>query len=129
MKKVYNPNFGLFILRVVLGGVFMYHGITKLMGMSGVVGFFGSIGLPAFLAYVVAIIEAVGGLLVVLGLWTTLISFLFAIIMLGAILKAKLSAGTFKAVELEFVLLAMSLTTAFSGGGYCSLGKKNQPVA
>lgn len=70
------PDLALLILRVVIGGIVMPHGLLKfgLVGQSGsiagVAGWFNSIGLRpgSFWAYVAAIAEAGGGLLTVLGL-------------------------------------------------------------
>ncbi|GAA0370818.1 hypothetical protein GCM10008968_28310 [Bacillus horti] len=50
-------------------------------------------GIPRFMAYVVAVIELIGGLALVLGLGTRIVSALFAIIMLGAIFIVKIPAG------------------------------------
>ena len=42
-------------------------------GISGTVGWFASMGLPGFLAYVVAIIELVGGIAMILGVGTRIV--------------------------------------------------------
>ena len=70
------PDVALLILRVVIGGVVIPHGLLKfgLVGkggsIAGVAGWFNSIGLRPgiFWAYVAALAEAGGGLLTVLGL-------------------------------------------------------------
>ena len=70
------PDIALLILRVVIGGVVIPHGLLKfgLVGkggsIAGVAGWFNSIGLRPgiFWAYVAALAEAGGGLLTVLGL-------------------------------------------------------------
>jgi putative oxidoreductase len=69
-------DIALLLLRVVIGGVIIPHGLLKfgLVGkggsIAGVAGWFASMGLrPAlFWAYVAALAEAGGGLLTVLGL-------------------------------------------------------------
>jgi putative oxidoreductase len=70
------PDIGLLLLRVVVGGVVMPHGLLKLGlvgkggSIAGVAGWFNSLGLRPglFWAYVAVLAEAGGGLLTVLGL-------------------------------------------------------------
>jgi uncharacterized membrane protein YphA (DoxX/SURF4 family) len=114
MKR--REDIGLLLLRVVLGLVFLVHGRAKFQGgIEKTVGFFATLGLPGFLAYVVAVIELVGGLLMILGLGTRVISALFALVMLGAILTAKLSAGFLGGYELDLILLAASVCLLLAG--------------
>lgn len=62
---------GTLILRVVLGLTFFVHGLVKFQGgIENTAGWFSSIGLPGFLATVVAAIELVGGIALVLGLFS-----------------------------------------------------------
>jgi putative oxidoreductase len=70
------PDLALLLLRVVIGGVVIPHGLLKLGWVgkggspAGVAGWFNSIGLRPglFWAYVAILAEAGGGLLTVLGL-------------------------------------------------------------
>lgn len=95
--------------------MFFAHGLQKVQGIEGIVGFFGKIGLPSFMAYVVAGTELIGGIALLLGLGTRLVSGLFIFIMLGVIFKAKLSAGFLGGYELDFTLLGMSIGLLISG--------------
>lgn len=107
-----EKNIGLLIARIVLGVTFFLHGLAKFQGgISGTAEFFGSIGLPGALAYIVAIIELVGGILMILGLFTKVISLLFIVVMLGAIGTVKLEAGFLDGFELELTLIALSIAT------------------
>ncbi|MDN9011407.1 DoxX family protein [Brevibacillus laterosporus] len=111
-----KQQLGALILRVVLGLTFLLHGLDKFQGgIENIVGFFESIGLPGFLAYVVGTIELVGGILLILGLGTRIISFLLMVIMVGATLKVKLAAGFIGGYELDLALFAMALYLALSG--------------
>ena len=75
-----------FLLRIVLGISFFVHGLVKFQGGIGnIAGWFDSMGIPGFLAYVVGTIELVGGIALILGLGTRIVSALLAIIMIGAI--------------------------------------------
>lgn len=107
-----EKNIGLLVARILLGVTFFLHGLAKFQGgISGTAEFFGSIGLPGALAYIVAIIELVGGILIILGLFTKVISLLFIVVMLGAIGTVKLEAGFLDGFELELTLIALSIAT------------------
>src|SRR5690606_22307255 len=60
------------IMRLALGIMFLAHGLTKVFVFTpaGTAGFFQSIGFPGFLAYPVIAFEVLGGLLLVLGVFT-----------------------------------------------------------
>ncbi|MBP2079846.1 DoxX family protein [Oceanobacillus polygoni] len=101
---------GSVILRIVLGITFFIHGLDKFQaGIGNIAGYFDSLGIPGFLAYIVALIELVGGIALILGIGTKIISALIAIIMLGAIFTAKLSLGFLDGYELDTALLAISI--------------------
>lgn len=61
-----NKSFetGTLLLRVVTGIIFFVHGLSKFQGLEGTTQFFQSIGIPAFMVYVIATIELVGGVLI-----------------------------------------------------------------
>jgi len=110
-----------FLLRIVLGISFFVHGFVKFQGgIENTVGWFDSIGIPGFLAYVVASVELVGGAALILGLGTRIISTLLALIMVGAILKSKLAIGflgtpDMAGYELDLAFLAIAIFLAVNG--------------
>lgn len=121
------------ILRVVLGITFFVHGLDKFQGgIENTAGWFASIGLPGFLAYGVAVIELVGGILLIIGLASRVVSGLLAAVMIGAILKVKLAAGFLGGYELDLALLAMAAVIAINGSKLLAVdqflfkGNKNQ---
>ena len=109
------------ILRVVLGLTFFIHGLVKFQGgIENTAGWFASIGIPGFMAYVVAVIELVGGIALIIGLGSRVVSALLALIMLGAIFKAKLALGflgngQMAGYELDIALLVMAVSIAITG--------------
>ncbi|WP_079525196.1 DoxX family protein [Halobacillus hunanensis] len=106
---------GAIILRLFLGLTFFVHGLSKFQGGIGnTAGFFESLGIPGFAAYVVATIELIGGLAVIVGIGTQVISILFALIMAGAIVQAKFAAGFLGGYELDLALLVISVFIALS---------------
>lgn len=62
--------YGIFVLRVALGVMFVAHGLMKyfIFTPAGTVAFFSSIGLPGWLAYFVITFEVFGGLMLIVGI-------------------------------------------------------------
>ena len=116
-------QWGLTILRVVVGIVFIAHGAQKLFtfGLPAVVQMFGHMGIPApsVLAPFVTLLEFVGGILLVVGLFTRWVALLIAIDMLVAILKVHLAGGFFlpRGYEFALTLMAASIALALTGPG------------
>ncbi|TRZ38459.1 DoxX family protein [Niallia circulans] len=103
-------HIGIVVIRVVLGVIFFAHGLSKFQGgIENTAGFFTSLGLPGFSAYLVAGIELIGGALIILGLATRIIAALFAAIMVVAIATVSLQNGLVGGFEFDLSLLAMSL--------------------
>ncbi|PIC87734.1 oxidoreductase [Sporosarcina sp. P20a] len=118
MKKL---EISIFLLRIMLGISFFVHGFVKFQdGIGNTGGWFDSIGIPGFLAYFVGAVELIGGMALILGVGTRVVSALLAIIMVGAILKVKLTAGflgTGEKVgyELDLVLLVIAIFLTING--------------
>lgn len=107
---------GLFLLRITVGIIFFMHGFDKFQkGIEATADSFASLGLPGFLAYIVATIELVGGLAMVVGAATKVMAALFALIMFGAIVTVKLSAGFLGGFEFNLILLVAAVHLLFSG--------------
>ncbi|MEK7641780.1 MAG: DoxX family protein [Patescibacteria group bacterium] len=119
-----NAGTGLFILRIGVGVLFLVHGIAKFSDISGTAGFFGMIGLPAFMAYVIAFIETVGGIALILGVYTRIASVLLAAVMIGAYFSVKLGKPFMGGWELDFILFMASVTILASGPGSWALKKR-----
>ena len=65
-----STNYGTTLLRISLGVIYIAHSLyLKLVvfTLPGTAAFFGSLGLPAFLAYATFAAEAIGGVALVLG--------------------------------------------------------------
>ncbi|UFJ59617.1 DoxX family protein [Brevibacillus sedimenti] len=106
------------VLRMVTGLIFFAHGLQKLQKGLGVVAeWFGSVGLPTWLAYLVTLAELLGGMALVIGLAVRPASLLLAVIMVGAIVTVKWSNGLIGAngaggYELDLILLAVTMYLA-----------------
>ncbi|MFK7691861.1 DoxX family protein [Paenibacillus sp. HJGM_3] len=108
------------IMRVVMGIIFLSHGVAKFQtGLSNVDAWFSSIGIPGFLGYVIAMLELVGGILLIVGLFTRYVSALFVVMLIGAIFTAKLPAGLLGnaqmpgyELDLGFLMISLYLVVA-----------------
>jgi putative oxidoreductase len=122
-----NQQVGMLILRLVLGITFFIHGLAKFqVGIDNIAGWFQSMGIPGFMAYVVAVIELVGGLALILGLGTRVVSALFVVILLVAIFKVKLAVGfmgngKMAGYELDLSMMATALYFVLNGGSKFSI--------
>lgn len=130
-------DFGLFILRLVVGATFLYHGLQKLTGWFHGPGLDGTKAMmegsgwqhPSLAAAMVTAGEVGGGALLLLGLATPLAA--------GAVLAVILDAWFWKqgmhpgfqykagpgAVELESILAGAAVAIIFTGPGRWSLDR------
>ena len=121
MKNKDLNSVGLLVLRLFIGGDFLYHGISKFGNLSGFFGFLEKISLPSTLGYVVPTVEVVGGILLILGLYSRISAGALGIVMAGAIIFAKLGKAPF---ELELFLLGGLIALFLAGTGSCGIGRK-----
>ena len=94
---VSNADLAATLLRVTMGVFFLAHTWLKLVIFTpaGTAGFFESLGLPGFLAYIVIAAEGLGGIALILGLWTRWVSLALLPILLGSIYAPHWEAGFF----------------------------------
>jgi putative oxidoreductase len=85
------------LLRVSLGILFLAHVSLKLFVFTsaGTAKFFGSLGLPPELAYLVMTAEVLGGIALILGVWTRIVAIAVTPVLLGAIFTVHGAAGFF----------------------------------
>lgn len=112
-----KEDIGALLLRVVVVIIYLSHGTVKFQGgIENIVGWFDSIGLPGFLAYMVASFEVVGGITLILGLGTRFVGGLFALLLVGAIIKVQFAAGFVGGYAYDLVLLVISAYLLLIGG-------------
>jgi putative oxidoreductase len=120
-------GYGIALLRAVTGAVFLAHGVQKLFifGHPGVTGVLTQIGipLPGLAAWAIALTEFLGGIALLLGLFTRWAAVPLAFGMLVAILTVHLSGGFFapKGIEYPLTMLAISLALLLTGSGALAL--------
>lgn len=83
-----SSAYGALLLRVALGVLFLAHDALKIFIFTpaGTVGYFHSLGLPGEVAYLVMTAELIGGLMLILGIWTRWAALALVPLMLGTIL-------------------------------------------
>jgi len=89
MTQAQRTEFATFLLRVTLGIMYLSHSVVLKLatfGLAGTAGFFVSVGLPGWLAYVTFAAEAVGGVLLVLGVKTRWVVVALSPALFGAII-------------------------------------------
>ena len=110
----------LLVLRIVLGVIMIGHGYSKVFGgLSHHVQFVSSLGLPGWLAYVSAVTEFFGGILVITGLLTRCVSLAILIDLGVAIAKLHWKNGLLGNGGYQFplALAAIAFALVFFGGG------------
>lgn len=101
----------------------MIHGLPKLLDITNTQSSFTNMGLPPELAVIIGLLEFIGGLVILLGIFTRIAAVLLAIDMIGAILLVKLSKGFIGGFELDLLYLAIMISLILTGPGSISIEK------
>jgi len=120
----YYAEWTYLILRVVLGLLFVAHGWPKLKSLKTNASHFEAMGFKPgnFWGTIVAVVETVGGLALILGLYTQVAAVLIAINMsVAAVWKGKRGQGFVGGYEFDLILLTVALVFATVGAGVYSL--------
>ena len=127
-----GADLGLLVLRVALGGVFILRGaptVLDVLGGDGIAGFADYLDDAGFiqatiLAWGVGLSELIGGILLVIGLFTPLAASALLCVMANAILLNR-ADGYFlpDGVEYLAVLGAMAFVALFAGPGRVALDR------
>jgi putative oxidoreductase len=119
---------GKLLLRVAVGGLLLFHGVSKLMnGISWMAEVLASNHLPAFIGYGVYVGEVIAPILLLLGIFTRAAALIVAFNMLMAILLVQrpkiftLNQGGGWTIELEMLLLLGALAIFLLGSGRYAL--------
>ncbi len=112
-----------FFMRLAVGLVFLQHGWHKfhVQGLGGVAMFLHGIGFPfaTFFALILIVIETIGAICVVLGIFTRIWAAAMAVEMLVAILAVQIPRGG--SFEVEALLFAGAITLVALGDGPLSV--------
>lgn len=116
-----NADMGMFLLRLVVGGIFIYHGWIKFESMAGISIFFDSLHIPSSVIPLIGTLDIVFGIALVVGMWTCLSVTVLASIVVLALIMLKCSRGNFD-IEYELLVLASLFAIKHVGPGTWSLG-------
>jgi putative oxidoreductase len=120
----------LLLIRLYWGWLFFVVGLGKLIDADTVSGFFAqaNIPLPLFTAYLVGIIECLGGISLFLGLYTRIMTIPLVIVMIGAYILAHpialadiVQSPNVITTQPPFLYLLATLTVMCFGSGMFSL--------
>ncbi|UCZ52970.1 DoxX family protein [Bacillus shivajii] len=113
---------GTFIVRIALGIIFFVHGFVKTQeGLTNIAISFEGMGVPGFVAYGVAFLELFGGVALILGFGTKIVSVFFALLMVGAIVSVKFSAGFINGYAYDIALMVMAINLVLHGSKFLSI--------
>jgi putative oxidoreductase len=119
---------GAALLRVSLGVMYIAHSLVLkyfMFTLDGTAQFFVSLGLPAALAYLTFFAELIGGVLLVLGVWSRAVSLALLPILLGALWVHAGNNWVFSAAnggwEYPLFLIVVSVAQALIGDGAYAL--------
>jgi putative oxidoreductase len=135
MNDARYTNYGIALLRISLGVMFIAHSVVLkyfTYSLAGTAQFFESLGLPGPLAYVVFGMEAVGGILLVLGVRTREVSAALTPVLVGALWVHSGNGWVFSSAnggwEYPLYLIVLSAAQVLLGDGAFALSRRQAPV-
>ncbi|MGY5957657.1 putative oxidoreductase [Kosakonia sp. BK9b] len=123
-----HEDFGKLLLRLLVGGLMLFHGLHKLIGgIDGIAGMLAAKGIPGFVAYGVLVGEVLCPILLILGVFTRPSALVLAFTMVVAWLLVGIGkTGTLDAtgawaIESIVYFFIGALVVAFIGAGRYSV--------
>ena len=117
-------DFGLLIIRVGLGIIFIMHGYPKIMGgseqwvwLGNQMGVLGIQVYPTFWGFLAACAELFGGVLLVLGLGTRIAAFFIGCVVFVATMMHYMQGDAFGVYSHPLALLIVFVGLIFAGSG------------
>jgi putative oxidoreductase len=135
MNAERTKDYGIALLRISLGVMLIAHSVVLkyyTFTLAGTAGYFESLGLPGFLAYVVFGMEAVGGILLVLGVRTREVAAALIPILVGAFWVHSGNGWVFSNAgggwEYPLYLIVLSGAQVLLGEGAFAVSRKPTPA-
>lgn len=130
-NRCWSDDVGKLLLRITIGGLMLFHGIDKIMhkeaSFDPIVEMLKGHNLPGWIAYGVYVGEIVAPFLILVGFFTRIAAFVFAVNMLVAVWLAhtsialKLNDAGGWALELQALYALGALAIVFLGPGVYSV--------
>ncbi|OYX70562.1 MAG: hypothetical protein B7Y95_15270 [Rhizobiales bacterium 32-66-11] len=127
MIDLRTAPYGLFLLRVALGAMWVSHALIKyfVFTVPGFAGYLANVGMPGFLAVPVIGVELIGGLLIIAGVYARPVALLLIPVMLGALSVHVGNGFLFSSAgggwEYPAFLIIVSVVVALAGEGAFAL--------
>ena len=127
-----DTNYSALIMRISLGTVLLAHGLLKLLvfTLPGTIGYFESLGLPPFAAYLTVWGEILGGGALLLGMYARLAALAAIPLLMGTVWVHSANGWLFSSSgggwEFPLLLVVMAGAVAVQGSGPFSI--KSVPV-
>jgi len=136
MNRERSIDYGIALLRVSLGVMFIAHSVVLkhfVYTLPGTAQFFESIGLPGALAYVVFWMEAIGGVLLVLGVQTRIVAAALVPVLVGATWAHAGNGWVFSGAnggwEYPVYLTVLAVAQVLLGEGAFALSRRRTALA
>jgi len=126
MKKNWLQHTPELLIRIIISYLFIQSGYGKFQDMNAVISYFTNLQIPwpALNAYLVAVIELMGGLFLAMGLFTRFWSLLLAVIMFVALMTTQADALVSASLLIEtseFLYLVFLLVLLVKGSALLSV--------
>ncbi len=124
---VISTEFFLFLVRVFLGVLMIYHGWPKLADLKATSRYFKKLGfkMPSVVGLKVSLLEFAGGVLVILGIFAELIVAAFVFEMLVVVFMKLATKKLFIDYSYNIALIVIGLLIMFLGAGSLTLIPSN----
>ena len=130
--KAKNLDLGILVVRISVGLLMLFHGISKLSGGLGFIqGMLEAKGLPGFIAYGVIVGEVLAPLAILVGFRTRIAAIIYAFNMVVAVLMVHtaqfftMSEQGGWALELIGLYFLGAVALFFTGGGKYAISASN----
>lgn len=119
-------SIAMLIGRILMSAIFIQAGLSKLLNVSGTIGYFEAIGLPlaSLVIWPVIAVEVVGGLLILTGFYTRIAASVLALFCIAAAFTGHSNwadAMDFQAFMKDLAISGGLLYIAAAGAGIISL--------
>lgn len=123
-----SARIAIVVIRLGLGIIFLVHGAAKVAHLSETIESLSvGVGIPPWLAFMVAATELLGGVGLILGLFARFAALGVGTVMIGAIITVHAQHGFFlqnHGYEYNLALIAMAFAVILAGAGPWSIDAK-----
>jgi putative oxidoreductase len=118
----------LLLTRVLIAGIFFWHGIPKGFDIPGGMEKFAGYGLPPILGPITGWVEVIAASFLVLGLFHAAAALLLCAVIIGALFTVQIPGGISAGLERDLLLLVGLFVLAVAGPGRFSLRFGRRPL-